>query len=389
MKLKHVFATLGLASVMALGVGVALAHGHKQVSEIKEANAAGETYYLTGETTAEDPAYSCLYGHTKWSTAQADAAAEIVEGEEAQLLAFDAGDKFKFVLPDTWDDSLGGADLLGSARGFFKKESNESSNILCDFGGSYKVSIKGTKVYIDLPSEKNAEVFVQLNGWEHTYVYAFDEDSHVGHKLEPLGAWPGTEVSRFTQGVNYGYGYGTEGGIGRMTVPYKNLGNTKVIFHNNAGTQTKDLGLSNKYYYWADNEKTYGDDTKGACAEVVFDIAELVNGATDGSSCNIAKQDAIDLLAKHESYIGYTLVEEATIYTWKDASKTEKEDVKFQAIIERLNIIANTPDPDPSHGFISAIQNNNGVLIVIVISSIAVISAAGLFFVIRRKKFER
>ena len=387
MKIKHILATLGLASLMVVGVGVGLAaHNHSSQAEIKEVKAAeGDKYYLVGaaDAGATSASASCLYGKSFDNT---DTSMEFSDGGAAQSLKFYEGDIFKFFhTSGSWAGELNGTVLLGSARGYFVNDTADNNNFKCVFGGTYNVKIKDAKVYIDVPSIKYADVFIQLNGWAHTYAYAYDEETHSGYKMEPLGAWPGTEVTNITAGVDFCNDYMAGGGIGKVSIPYLYDINTKIIFNvGNNSTQTKNLPLEEGAYYLANTDSITYIDGKGASAAAVFDIAEEVNRT--GSSCTVTQSKASELLTTHAAVLTNVFVTKSTLWTWKEDDKTAKDNITFDKIIARLQLIAD--GNGTSNGFIRISNDNNNMLLIAVIASISVVSLVGTVLIIRKRKHE-
>ena len=384
MKVKHVLISMGLASLMVIGGGFAIAKTHRTESiEMKEVKATGETYYLTGETSETDSDFSCLVG---FSWADAPSAISLSNDGASTPLVFAPGDEFKFVLGNgDWSGALGSADLLGSARGYFGAGS--SGNVACIFGGTYNVSVQNSKLVIDCYSTHYADVYFQLNSnaWQHSYVYAFDELSHDGYTLEPLGAWPGTEITEVTDGINFAPNYSAGGGIGKIRIPYIYLSNIRIIFNNNDALQTQTLTVQNDYYYLQNTTSTYGDNTKGACAKTVYAIWKVIDSTVGKSACEVGKSAATAVLAEYESYLAYTYVLDSNYYTWKDGEMNDQKNFTFGEVIERLQYIAEHGSDSRS---ITLLGNSNTIILVVAIS-VGAISLAGLLLVLRRRRYSK
>ena len=136
MKKRHIFSAISLSITLGLGIFAGLALNRK--TEVKEAKAAnGDTYYLVGATKAGGAS------EIGWSTVANDF--DFEDGGEEQVIEFETGDEFKFIIPGGWEGALGANDFLGSARGYFEG----TDNIVCNLGGNYKVSIKDSKVSLE------------------------------------------------------------------------------------------------------------------------------------------------------------------------------------------------------------------------------------------------
>lgn len=374
MKLKHVFTSLGLALTMALGVGMAVA-GHRRNSvEPKEAQALGETYYLVGTRNSWD---------------LEDTSVSIVDGGVSQAMTFTEGEIFKFHTGTTWDTQLDVSNLVGTACGYFDKKSDsewDNGNIYCKKGGTYSIGIYGDKVSIQMYTGiSSAEVYVQVKGWDNTYVYAFDEDSNPGYTSKPLGLYPGTKIDNISHALNFGGNdYGNLGGVGKISVPYLGgLTNTKIIINDGNSNKSGNCALQQGAYYW--NDGVSGDTSYGSQAKVVFDIDDAIYDASSESLCNISKLNAASLYEEYESFSSYTRVNESTIWTWTNKELGQKQNWTIAQIAEQLDRIAKAEDP--SRGLTVAASTNN-TLLIITLSTITVVSLAGLFFIVRRRKHQ-
>jgi len=362
MKKRNLFITLGLA----LGLGIGATVGLVANNEVKEANATGTgiTYNLTGT-------------HNGWITS--DNEYEIVDGGSAVPVTFAAEQQFKFVHDDAWDGSLGKNDLQGicTARSWF---GDYGDNILCIVGGTYNVTILDGKVYIDL--QNSVDVYVQVSGWEHTYVYAFDQTTNAT-KLEPFGAWPGREVSNFTVASNFDNGLG---GIAKVSVPYKTLSNTKIIVNNNDGGQSQNQDVYAGYYYWKDG--AMGDDTYGEQAKVVFDIEKAIDAANNASVCEISKSVATALVAEFDGLTSSGRVTNSTMYTWETTVGDSKANHSYADIIAELRAIAESGSGSGRVAFdlLNGNSNNSFALIIVAVSATALVAVGGYFLLRKRKE---
>lgn len=325
MKKKNII-LLALSAFAVVGVGgAALALHQGPATEAKAA--ATQTYYFTGDAN---------------SWAEDDSGAAVVDGGATVPVTFEAG-AFKFRLSGTWDGALGYNELRGTARGYFVCGASDY-NIECKLAGEYNVTIKDSLVYIDLKSYSEADAYIQLNGWANTYCYAFDETSTSGYTLEPLGAFPGTLISDATNGVNFAPSYYAGGGIGRITVPYASMANTRLIFSdgtNNNDRKTKNLPLAADYYYFADTGSTLGDENKGNAAKVVMLWDHTLAEATNQSLCTLSKDQADACIAAYDAANVTALIDNSTFYTWSDKTRTGQKNYTGAELLVTLNKISN------------------------------------------------
>ena len=323
MKKKNIV-LLALSAFAVVGVGGAALALHQ--GPAKETVAvADQTYNLVGT-------------HNGWNTS--DNTDTVTDGGETKTIEFAENQLFKFCVPGTWDGALGYSELRGNARGYFGAGA-DNNNIKCVRPGEYKVTIKDSLVYLDMYTSYETDAYVQLNNWSSTYCYAWDSATNEGYKLEPLGAWPGTLVTDVTNGVNFAPNYSAGGGIGKITVPYIGLTNTKLIFHNNSGTQTKDLTLYRDYYYFESTDALYGDDIKGAAAKVVMLWDHTLAEATNQSLCTLSKDQADACIAAYEGSYATAMIENTTFYTWSDKTRTGQKNYTGAELLVTLNKISN------------------------------------------------
>lgn len=371
MKKRHILSAISLSITLGLGVFAGLALTNKKaVQEVKATS--GDTYYLVGATKAGGAS------EIGWATEANSFAFE--DGGAVQTIEFEEGDEFKFILPGGWEGALGANALLGSARGYF----GGTDNIVCNFGGNYKVNIKDSKVIIDCYSTQYASIYVQLKSYATTYVYAFDETTNPGYKLEPLGGWPGTVISEYTNGVDYAANYSVGGGIGKMDVPYIGLSNTKVVISDGAGQQSGDCTLGKHAFIWEGG--TVSDTSEGALAQTVYEISKVIEGAVNQSACNVTQEAASKVLNDNSSYLNYSRVKTSTIYTWTSPARESKANYQMSDVIALLQEIA--AGGSGSRSMVMEMKNNSTLTIVIVCAA-AIVTSSLLFFFIRKRKLEK
>ena len=239
-------------------------------------------------------------------------------------------------------------------------------------------------LYAKYTAVTDRTVFFGGTSWANTFVYSFGGD-------QEFGAWPGTKITTITDGVSYQGKYAV-----RKVVLAKN--DSKIIFNDGTGgtkgtTQTNDLKIVDKAYYWVDAaDGSTGDADKGLAAAVVYDInaarkAVVASGDIKVASiCGISKATATTLIDEYDGLNdtakGY--VDAATDYVYNYADTSKGVDVSFTAIIAQLRLIAAKPASNPAAGVV--LDNNTTPVLVMVISlSVAALAAGGLWMS-RRKE---
>ena len=368
MKFRNVLITLGLAVASFGGMALAM-NAH---SETKATFASGETYYYAGTDTTKNN-YS-----TAWSDWSENT---ITEGGESVAYTFVADEEFKFKTAGEggWGTAIGVGNLRGTALGYFNNNLN-NDNITCKVAGTYDVSIKDGKVYIDLQNPNYATIYVQVQGWSKTTVYAFDES--VGSvALQTLGAWPGIAVSELTDGVNF---HGDLGGIGKIVVPYVgNKANTKIILSDNGNDESSSAYLNPNYYYYKTGTPR---ENLGKQAAVIFNIAQAISDA--GSACDIAPATATTLVAAYDALedTNKSGVDSTTLWTWADKTKTSSADFTFDKIVAQLRTISSGSGTRT----IGIVPNGNtNVAIVIIVISVITLTSVVAFVFIRKRKAQK
>ena len=367
MKKKNLF-LVALASLgLALSVGVGLkANKAVQVKEAEATVTQDSDYYFVGSTT------SWADGTRLSKDSENDNLGQLLSQSMTK------GDLFKFKKSGTWDGALGYSALEGgTAKSAFKAGASEN-NIEVAVTGTYHFYItSGSKIYVEFVN--SATVYLQVSGWEHTYLYVFDETTESTNKMEPFGGWPGSEVTNVTTATNFD---NSLGGIGKVTIPYHTLANTKIILTNNSGSQSGDQTLAANYYYW--NDGNMGSDVYGAQAKVVFDIDKAVDATAHKSVCEISKATATSLLAEYDALSTSGRVDNSRIWTWNKAVNDEKINHTYAELIPQLRTIA----AGPSSSNINVLGLSENTNVAIIIATVATISLLGLgaFFFIRKKK---
>jgi len=227
-------------------------------------------------------------------------------------------------------------------------------------------------------------VYFSAPSWTNCYAYTF------GGK-EALGAFPGTQITTSTSGVNY-----QGSGVYRVLF-YNDANDTHIIFNDGTGKtagtdKTADLTLTaNTFYKLAD--ASTGDADRGAAAAVIYDINAARKAVTASSPilaesiCGISKATATTLIDEYDGLNdtakGY--VDAATDYVYNYADTSKGVDVSFTAIIAQLRLIAAKPASNPAAGVV--LDNNTTPVLVMVISlGVAALAAGGLWMSRRKER---
>lgn len=285
----------------------------------------------------------------------------------------------------------------GTAKSFFIS-ATLSDYMMAIFGDEsegtyYNIYLNNAgRIYIDFAETK--EVYFQVQDWDNTYVYSFDNTTSKDYesliedenaKIETFGGWPGKRVDTITNGVNFD----GKGGIAKVEVPFAVLENTEIIFHNYSNTQTGNLILTEGAYY-RNNASTgnSGDADLGSAAKVVYEIASEINNANNSSICNISSAKAGEL---YNLYNGLNsnakaAVNNSTLWTYKSADMSQgNANISFADIANRLSLLSNKGS---SSNFILPLSKNEyGTALLVSIISLLSVSII-VFFFIRRKRHQ-
>lgn len=366
MKKKNiVLLALSALAVVGLG-GAALLTMPKASSEVK---ASGESYYLVGS-------------HNSWDLE--DKTTTVVEGADAIGVTFTAEQEFKFHLGTDWTGELNENALRGNARGYFvdADPGAANSNIKCLADGTYMVSIKEGLLYIDFISINKTDVYFQLSGWTNCYAYVYDNTTASGINHEPFGGFPGTLITDITTGVDFAPNYSAGGGLGKIAIPYKTLGNTKLIFSDGGNVnKTKDLPLSMGAYYLQNTDSVTYVSGKGSAASVVFAWDHAIQAAADHSLCNLTIEQATQCLNLLSSSTGTVFTRNSTFWTWSDKTKTSSKNFTGAEIEETLNAIK-----DGTLALTFSPNETSSTPLWIALGSLALGGAAFGFFYLRKKR---
>ena len=351
--------TVGVGSGVAFGVSNFVGNSESSV----KADASG--YVLTVNTRTD---YDLVKTDSKYQIL----GLELSGGD--YFIINDKEDSYKFF---GWSYLDG-----GTAESNFDEYVNDA--ILCGVDGKYNIYFEANsseKITIDFALESEATVYVQLQDGTTT-LYVYDEVSDLQNKYEPLGGWPGLTLASASGSANFNQA----GGIAKVTFPIVNAENTKVIVKNQYKNQTGNLDLVDGGYYY--NDAGMGIKDLGDAAEVVIEIVEEINNATNSSICNISSARAGELYSLYDELnaTAKAAVNNSTLWTYKSSDMSQgKADISFVDIANRLSLLSNKGS---SSNFILPLSKNEyGTTLLVSIISLLSVSII-VFFFIRRKRHQ-
>jgi uncharacterized repeat protein (TIGR02543 family) len=230
-------------------------------------------------------------------------------------------------------------------------------------------------------------VYFSAPTWEKCYAYTF-KNGNAGQ----LGAWPGTQVTEVTDGVNYE-------GSGIYRVGYNStVGDTGIVFNKGAGgtqgtDQTYDLTLTAGMFYKLADQST-GDADRGAGAAVVYDIntarrAVAASGSIAVSSlCGVSKAKAQTLINEYDALNataqGYVNVATDYTYDYTDATHATKVNVTVNYMVAQLRVIAASGSGTAS--IADTIHENSGLYITLGVLAAGLTAAGAMIFIAKKRK---
>lgn len=316
--------------------------------------------------------------------------------DKGQLLNFHINTGDEIVIRRLSDDTPIGSSYLsgGTAYSYFEEDGRLDEYLMALFGeeegegADYNIYLNSSEqIYIDFAT--HATVYLQLPDWGNSYLYAFDEttqnDYGVNSIIKPFGEWPGQYLNSASGNASFNQ----SGGIAKVEVPYAILSNMKIIINNNNSSQSGDLNLTNGAYYLSNaSTGNSGDVDLGDAAEVVIEIVEEINNATNSSICNISSARAGELYSLYDELnaTAKAAVNNSTLWTYKSADMSEgNADISFVDIVNRLSILSNNAS---SSNFILPLSKNEyGMTLLVSIISLLSVSII-VFFFIRRKRHQ-
>ena len=368
-----VLATTGFGGAVAIGASATkFSNNNVQVAE-----AATSDYYIVGSFNSW-----AAPGNETYRMKKDDGSTDL---GYLKTYHIEANTVFAFA-KSGWANAVRWAGLNsggGNAKPFFENANDGDKNIKCLKTGDYNIFINSSsQVYIDFSNGTNA--YIQLNGWSNTYIYAFDETTLSGHKIEQFGGWPGQSVASSSGNSNFN----NAGGVGKVYIAYHTLANTKIIIHNNSGVQTSDLALLANAYYT--NNATAGNTNLGSAASLIVDVIYALNDSnnTHHSVCSISQSTASTLYSTYNSLnsTAKAAVNASTLYTYKDSTMIGEEDVSYSTIMNRLYLISTGGSNSNKIAFITT---DNKQLAFVITSILVFASSIGLFFFINKKRFHK
>lgn len=366
MKLKYIFAAVTLSGVLTLGIGVSVASVQSNASPVEAAVTQTSEYYLTGSNYDWGDGYQLFVDDSS--------------SNKGQLVnySFTAGETIKFKKAGSWDNALGWYQLDGgSAKNAFELEGGDNIKVL--IGGKYSFYITdNSRIYVEL--EHAVDIYVQIQDWNDTCVYAFDETTKSGTTLKPLGEWPGKRATDVTASTNFN---GSLGGIARISIPYHTLNNTKIIISNNGSSQSGNKPLGNHYYYLKSGTSYSASD--GAEAKVVFDIERAIESTGNKSVCQVSKADASTLVSEYDSLSSKAKVNASTYWTWNSTVNDEKTNHTYSELVQQLRAIS-TGNKLGLMNISGIIDGSNVHIVIVTIVAIVSVTAVGGYYFIRKRK---
>lgn len=377
MKIRNIFASVLLAGFAAVG----LAAGLKEAPARKASATVSEANYAYASTL------------TNWGTDQVVMEYDDTRpGNIAQLRrALALNEEFKIKDKESWANSWGYDKLVATESSQYFV-AGEGGNIVCKYAGTYDIFLeKDTyNIYVSyVGALTTARVYVQLQSWENTYVYAFDETTDPLNKVEPFGGFPGLKMKFAATGVGIIDQHSNNlGGVGYVDVPYVNLANTKVIISNGysgEGNQSGNQDLNNKYYYY--HTGTIPSQDLGKVSALAYDIFDVIKDG--GSVCSLTKAEAQGLLDKYNAEDFYDVTckgafDKCTFNTYAGPSKDSNKNWTGAEVVAQLVKLASDSNPNGSLVKGMNVETKNSMIIVIAVISLIAI-AGGSFLIIRRK----
>ncbi len=379
MKIRHILASTLLAGFAALGLAAGLkgARVERASATISEAN------------------YAFASSTTEWGTKQVVMQYDDTRpGNVAQLLSRSLafGEEFKIKTKADWSASYGFAKLVRSEESQYFQQ-GEGDNIKCMFAGDYDIFLEKDTFNIYLSyvgSATTARIYVQLQTWENTFVYAFDETTDPGNKVEPFGSFPGLKMSLAYSGIGVIDQHGNHlGGLGYVDVPYGNLANTKVIISNGYsgdGNQSGNQDLANGYYYYHTGNTPSQD--LGKVSHLIAGVYEYIKD--NQSLCDLTRGQAQTLL---DEYNGETFYEatcqnafkKCTFNTWANKDKEGKANFTGEQVVNQLVWLASTQNPNVLLN--NNMKNETATSMIIIVAAITLVAiAAGSVLILHRRK---
>ena len=357
-------ATAGFGGAVAVGASAVV---NNQNNEVQMAEAGTSDYYIVGSFNSW-----AAPGNSEYQLQKDDGSTDL-----GKLLNYHIEKDTVFAFAKTgWSEPIRWAGLNsggGTAKPYFENANDGDKNIKCLVTGDYNFFLNSSsQIYVNFANETNA--YVQLKDWTNTYIYTFDETTNSSHKIEQFGGWPGKKLDSSSGGANFN----SSGGIGVALIQYHTLANTKVIIHNNSGTQTSNLALVSNGYYL--HNATSGNTSLGPAAKLVIDVVAKIADATTLYN----NYSSLDTTAKNA-------VNASTLWTHKDSNiatdDSGRADISFSLIMSQLKRIS-----ESSNGSRILYPIKEKYNLAIVLSLLASFSGVSLFMVlfsIKRKKKEQ
>ena len=265
--------------------------------------------------------------------------------------------------------------------------------------GTYDVIFKddgndGGVVEFKLHSDDRDYIYlVGTDITEDTAIYTFGETG-----IEEFGAFPGKQLKDVV-GAEEIHGdlkfQGEENYIWRVEVDMyypkaDHLILSQINEHGVVGTQTADMLLVRHSAYWFSNDIDYHNDLAGSALKFLFDAEAVRKAASDQSVCDVAKLDAESIVYTYNSlgtFMQETYIDNTTVNTWTDSTRTAKQYVSYRAVMEELARIAEMSLPNSSKYVPTGVNNNAKTtsIIIVLTVSLSMISISTLIIIRKRK----
>jgi hypothetical protein len=258
-------------------------------------------------------------------------------------------------------------------------------------GGEYDVFIYSDCISLRLYGIEEVSIYYVTDSADATvdYIYTWGGAGQ-------FGAFPGTPITDVV-GVKELTGNGVlhfQGGETAkliysipVTIGYPS-GDTMFMFNNGTAEYKSDeRALVGEAAYWWTGPANI---EAGDAIEFLVYAETRRNEVADTSVCNVNKVNAkaiVDLYNAFDDDIAATYIDCTTVYTWKDASKTENTLVSYKKVVEEYGRIAEVAVDGSSLYFdgLNYSINNNAVIIIIAVASTSVL-AFTILLVFKKKK---
>lgn len=378
--------TLGFAFLLAVGAGIGLAS--KKSVEVKESKADSECnvyWALPDNVVTSGNSFKCNVkrGNDDWQTVD---------------MTRDGSYKYhkKQVFKATFTEKWGGLDVLqfqcySSGAYSWQDEVFTSWTTKSVFDGKiFENGSSGWHTYQHDTELTSFDIYIDCHQNDWSSIYAYSYENYQDSEYKDLGDYWATQLNN---DPNLRFGSDTHK-LEKITVKAYYGENAHIMFHNQDDSNKCDIkGLENNMIvYHNGSEWTKTTDSKSEAAVFVFGLnKERLAVPSSGSikQYSICGLSALKWVSAYDSLSSdaKTIVNESSIYTYKDASSTGADTrVSYSDIIAQLRIMNNgTNSTDMILGNIS--DNTQTITCVTIISIISILGCVGFFFYRKKKLF--